>query len=188
MLNYLKLLVLLLVSIFMASCGSTGANGLGTTVRISAAIKDGTPGIAVLAVGTPASFGNASLSYNFLSTIPPHPNGIVASPVMITMANISFSPLPYNTGTLSPALPSLTWSTGFSVPAGGNAALDNVPVTSSPVNQYLYDQFVAPAAGILNTQGTAFRYSVIVVFSGYEINSGAPIICDPVVGDMIVTK
>ena len=188
MLKICKYLLLIPMCICIASCGSTGENGVGTTVKVSASIKDGTSISSFFAIGTPGNFGNGSLSYSIKSDILPHPNGIVSSSVMITTAKISYTPLPDSSGSISPALPPFTKAVGLTVSAGGTGAVDNMNVTSSTVIQYLYDNFIAPPTGLLNVAGMQFNYIVVVEFSGYEINSGASITCDQAVGNMYVTK
>lgn len=188
MLNTFKFILIVSLSICVASCGNTESNGLGTTVKVTASIKSSSSISTSFGVGVPGNFGFGKLSYNIQSTALPYIVGIVASPVMITTAKISYLPLLDSANNLSPALPSFTKAVGINVSAGSSGGVDDMQITSSTVLQYLYDNFVGSTSGLLNVPGMQFNYVVIVEFSGYETNSGQSLTCDQVVGNMYVFK
>ena len=185
--NIFKCVVVILFTICISSCGSSGGNGLVETVKVTATTKSSGSISTSLAVGTPGSFGSGTISYEVSSTAYSFLSGVVPSPVMVTKATISYLPMPDSANNPSPALPSFEKAIGIIVNAGSKGGVDDMLITSSTVVQYLYDNYVAIPSGSLNS-GLQFRYVVSVVFSGYEINTGKSFTCDQVLSNMYVTK
>jgi hypothetical protein len=178
-----SIFVVITFSFFMIiqGCGSSGNNGMGNTVYVTASTKSGSTFTIDTTARTAGVYNSGALDFTLRSTVYNNPNGIPASAVNITHAEISYKPLlASDLLTLSPPIATWTRAVGPSqIPAGGTSDI-TIVLVDLPQMTYLFGLF--PDA-ILQ-----YRYELNVVFIGTEVNSGQSIRCEKTTNNFYVTS
>lgn len=174
--------LMIIVGICAGCGGGSSSGGLGNTVYLTPAVKDGAANVVATNTTTDGvTYTTASFNYTIKSTAYSTNNGVAASDVIINSGVITLEPVSASDGSSTASMPVVPgWVVSLStlVPAGGSGNIDNAGVVSTSMMQKIHDG---------GTNGVTYNYRVNIVFKGKERNTDLNITCDPVRTTLLAT-